>query len=90
MEEKRKPRAWICWVVAVLVFVVYPLSIGPVGALRRRGYVSAEAATVIVVLYTPVGFVVRNSPMPVLRVIEWYLNWWEQIIPSPARSLGSD
>lgn len=80
-DEKRKPRIWISWILAGLLFVVYPLSIGPINALFRNGHLSHKATTVAMYFYSPVRLVIRNSPQPVVGVFERYLQWWADTIP---------
>lgn len=75
---------WV-WVgvAAVLVFVVYPLSIGPVALVEEKvlprylppAWVEAEVA-VTDVFYWPVMWVVRSGPGPVLTGFRWYISLW--------------
>jgi hypothetical protein len=64
-DESKK---WIWW--AVVLLVLYPLSIGPVGWL-----VAATGMEWIGFIYAPLDWL-ANSCGPIEQILTWYLRLW--------------
>ena len=71
--DKRRPSPWV-WVavVAVLLFVVYPLSVGPVVWLLWRVPAPEWMSHVVLPLYVPVGWLSGMS-RTLGDVAAWYI-----------------
>jgi hypothetical protein len=75
-SDETKPRRRWQWHLAVslfLLFVVYPLSVGPLVWLVKRGYLSEQS--VIFYAYVPLGWLEDQWP-PIERAFDWYANLW--------------
>lgn len=81
MDEKRKLKAWVWWIFAAMVFVLYPLSFGPAVALVENGYLPDSRGDLLESLYIPVILVIDIGPEPIHHAVEQYVEWWEQVIP---------
>jgi hypothetical protein len=68
------PRwAWVA--LALLILVVYPLSIGPVSWLSAHGYIPKNAERVLTLLYLPVFIATFLSPA-LWEIMGKYVTWW--------------
>ena len=76
MEERRKPLSWLCWtVVAWMLLVAYPLSIGPaMWLLPNNG--SSQSQYVVQTAYYPILHSHRFLPAPLHGMAYAYLNFW--------------
>jgi hypothetical protein len=70
-EPQKRSRVWIWWTVAALLFMGYPLSIGPVFLLARN----CGGLPVALMVYMPILGTLHRCP-PVGRVVIWYLHLW--------------
>lgn len=70
----RWPR-WTCVIAVFLVLAGYPLSIGPVNWLLYNGYIPMEAASVVQIIYTPLGFLAGNSEF-ITNTLNRYIGLW--------------
>jgi hypothetical protein len=77
-EPKKRSRRWLGWAL-VVVFVLYPLSVGPAARLCA-GSDSQWAVAVFRIVYAPIDLVRFLIP-PVDDGYFWYENLW---LPSPA------
>lgn len=76
MEEKRKPRSWLTWLVIGLVLLVaYPLSQGPVVWLSSHGKINETTCRYMDAFYLPVHLVTIRAPR-VWKAYHSYLRWW--------------
>jgi hypothetical protein len=84
MDERRKKRGWRFWTVVavVLVFVVYPLSIGPWQWLNESGYLTVEASRATFPIYKPLYFLRDSWPNALKSAFDWYINFWRGISTS--------
>ena len=78
-DESDKPRphrraAWLIVTVLVVVFLLYPLSSGPVLVLAYRNLDSQRA---IWALYEPLNFAARKSGTREKYCA--YLHWWFEV-----------
>ncbi len=64
MEEQRKPRHWLMWLVASLV-VAYPLSLYPTHWLIARKWLPISATAI----YEPIDYIAQMAPRPIY-------DWW--------------
>jgi hypothetical protein len=69
-ERKKRSRAWIGWTLIAL-FVVYPLSMGPVGWISNRN----QSWRIFNAAYAPLIWLCESSE-PISRGINWYLDFW--------------
>jgi hypothetical protein len=60
-------RVWVAW-ACFIVFILYPLSIGPAARLYEKGIARSE----IEALYTPLGTLAEHSDVA-QEILEWYL-----------------
>ncbi len=72
----------VLWALAIL-FVVYPLSIGPAAAIYRR--VPPKPGRVLSAVYRPIYFAERKNRSLAL-LVEWYIQLW---IPKPQPKASS-
>lgn len=62
-------------VVALLVFVVYPLSIGPAVWLQRHGYLGPWLQKAYGTFYGPLSWMVVQFEV-CRRFADWYIAFW--------------
>jgi len=74
-QKKRFHRGTIAALVAVLVLVVYPLSIGPIYWLVVHDKLPVPLFRALVVVYWPVDWLYDNSTS-FASVLDWYLELW--------------
>lgn len=75
MNRERKRSLWP-W-VAFAVFVLYPLSVGPLWGLQTRGRISEETYIAIgTSVYQPL-FWCGQKFEPLGEWLEWYGTFWE-------------
>jgi len=75
-EQPNRERGPVvgCLAVAALVLpIVYVLSIGPAWWLYRRGYLSDSAA----IVYAPLRLL-GNNCKPIEDALRWYIDLWGQ------------
>jgi len=72
-EERYKSRAWIWW-AAVLLFVMYPLSIGPAAWIVERAG-SDRGEEIITILYHPLKLAYERSEL-ISDAFDWYISLW--------------
>lgn len=80
MEEKRKPKRWLMWlVVGLLLLIAYPLSLGPVRWAAQHISVSGNGiiAQCLEVFYSPLVWLVWNDIQPVADWLDWYSEVWQ-------------
>ena len=80
IDQPKKSGAWIkIPVVAVLLLVLYVLSIGPAVRYHSTARLKADDPRniVIVNLYVPINWVCDRS-MFVRESLEWYTNLWRE------------
>jgi hypothetical protein len=79
-EAKERSSGAIVIALALLVMLVLPvmyiLSIGPVAALARNGYLSEGALAVLSVVYAPLEYVAESSDWT-QQWAEWYISFWQ-------------
>jgi hypothetical protein len=75
-----KHRRWLVTALLALTLIGYPLSIGPVMWLERRGLMPAVVARCQDVFYFPLALAVEKSEW-CSSVMESYAHWW--IAPPP-------
>ncbi|HEV3301234.1 MAG TPA: hypothetical protein VG055_16405 [Planctomycetaceae bacterium] len=71
-EPRKRSRAWIGW-TALTLFVLYPLSFGPVVRFREYNPVSFETMASI---YLPLELATRKCE-PLRRALDWYIKLWK-------------
>ena len=78
-DESRPHRRWPTYVVValVLLFVVYPFSIGPAILLMAWFSEFEAVAQVIVVFYTPLALLAQS--LGFAELLQSYIDWWVRI-----------
>ncbi len=73
MEEKPKRSSWVMWlVVAMVLLVVYPLSIIPAYSLAEAGHIPYGT----VLIYEPLGIIGDWLPRTLQdRLLQWMVRW---------------
>lgn len=73
MEEQRKPRRWLTWLlIGLLVFVVYPMSYKPVQSLAVQSRWGIFCyINFIHWIYKPIRWVYHTGPQPLHDVLNW-------------------
>ena len=75
-NDQRKGNSLTVWLAAaVLLSLLYVLSIGPAYWLFDHELISTETLKAIDKAYSPVYFVSDNCP-PLHRTIDWYISCW--------------
>lgn len=75
MEEKRKPRLWLVFLTVLFILVVvYPLSLGPLLWLHKKGVITPTMGEYIGPFYLPLSYVCESVPMPIGNAVDWYLD----------------
>ena len=73
---------WPRWVLVVVVglFVAYPLSVGPLIWLEKKGLSLPRPVTdALEIMYVPVFMVAECGPQPVRNAFHWYLRFWKNL-----------
>lgn len=71
MDEKRRSRRWLTWLVVGLV--AYPLSAGPVFWMYKLGPLPIQqTGNFIYVFYYPLNWLVDNGIEPFASCFRWY------------------
>ena len=80
-DNRRSP--WPFWtaVGSLVVFVIYPLSLGPAIFLGSRlcdsGYIEGhEVNAVLERIYLPLVWLMDNGPRPIEEAVESYIELW--------------
>jgi hypothetical protein len=74
MTGRKKPGAAFWSIVALFIlFVVYPLSMGPAWWLVRRGRLPNSTMR----LYAPTTWMQKNVPGPIGDAIRWWAVIWQ-------------
>ncbi len=78
MSEERKLPRWLPWTIAIaVVFVAYPLSMGPITWLGLRGYWPEWFDDDILdALYRPLLWSVGHAPERFSDLFFWYSDLW--------------
>jgi hypothetical protein len=76
-NQKNRSGWWTIWcIVALTVFVIYPLSVGPAKWLVERGLVSAQVKSVLAAFYWPLECTLDRIPESAEHAFMAYVNWW--------------
>lgn len=77
VSDRKKRSVWF-WVriTIFLVFVGYPLSIGPFGWLFDHGYLSPFVVDALTCLYAPLRLMARSFDF-IGVFINWYSTFWK-------------
>lgn len=78
MEEKRKPRRWVLWLIAATLLIGYPLSFGPFVWLFERKLLSNDGpeAWLVGLFYYPLSMLVMYDVEPFASWLTWYDRLW--------------
>lgn len=77
MEDKRKPKRWLLWlVVGLTVLVAYPLSYGPYNWLYDSPLIPGPVHACLDWFYSPLGWVLLSGPKWASDPLLWYCNVW--------------
>lgn len=60
---------------AAVVFIAYPLSLGPATWLDKSGILSRGAMDAILAIYYPIDVLYMKSSF-IQRLVDWYLDFW--------------
>jgi hypothetical protein len=63
-------------VLGIVLLVVYPLSIGPVGWLIIRAGSPPWTQAAFEWIYGPLIWLQDHGPAPASRLLTWYFGWW--------------
>jgi hypothetical protein len=69
---KKRSRAWVFWVFIAVVFLAYPLSIGPVKARALNSDDPIAGIDRMETVYAPIWWLRGHSEMA-KAAIDWYL-----------------
>jgi hypothetical protein len=72
-EPKKRSRAGIGWAL-VAIFVLYPLSMGPV--LDFAGPIPGNRRMRVQALYSPIFYFAHRN-YTVYRIVNGYCEWWD-------------
>ena len=72
-KKKRHPLRWVT--LALFVFALYALSVGPFLRLAYERKISIAAVETIELLYEPLNFLTRVCP-PLDKFFRWYESQW--------------
>lgn len=74
-DVKKNKSPWVSWptVAILVVFVAYPLSMGPAIWVVMR---CAALAPGLEIIYTPLGYLAGHFPPSGRAICEAYLGWW--------------
>jgi hypothetical protein len=61
---------WLIWLLVLVIFIGYPLSVGPIAALY-----SGKAPSWVLPFYAPLDYAVEHIP-GLGAFYEWYLPLW--------------
>ena len=76
-SDRKKPGLAFWATVAVVVGLVYVLSMGPIGCLRQHGFLLRQWQTdVLTGFYSPLIWLFENGPEPVHDLVAWYMGIW--------------
>ena len=83
MTDTRKKLGWPFWttITLLVVFVAYPLSMGPMRWIYSKASFPGWFAHVHNVFYGPLDWVYINSPL-FEKWMNWYLSFWV-VFPGP-------
>jgi len=72
-SDTRYAHSWTWWLfwACFIVFVIYPLSLGPAVRLHNKGIWKPQ----IRILYKPLELAYDSSPN-CAKIIDWYLKLW--------------
>ncbi|MGE3314526.1 MAG: hypothetical protein AB7O26_05365 [Planctomycetaceae bacterium] len=74
-SSRQRDRTLLTAVLLLILFVGYPLSLGPVTWLDKSGLVSRPLMNVILSIYYPIDLLYLHSS-GVQRALDWYLDFW--------------
>src|SRR5262245_66604378 len=80
-DRERPGLAFWTTVGVVVVFVGYPLSIGPAYWLRNQEWAPDETYHVVTLTYAPILWIYRQGPQPVHDFLRWYVFLWTGSAP---------
>jgi hypothetical protein len=75
-DDRKKPGVGFWLTVALVAVVVYPLSIGPVIWLDRKGLLPESFELALRAFYWPVIQAYHHGPEPVQDVLDRYGDLW--------------
>jgi hypothetical protein len=70
-----KSRTTVYGIAAGLVFVAYPLSLGPATWLDKSGILPRPAMDALLTIYYPIDLMYLQSSL-VAQAVDWYLDFW--------------
>lgn len=82
MKSSRKRRRLAKWTVGVLCagFFAYLLSLGPLAAMQRHGFLQ-QLAPAVELYECPANWLARIRPLH--RLMEWYVARWLDLTDAP-------
>ena len=75
-EPKKRSRAWIGWAL-LAVFVLYPLSVGPVNWLYQHSDKDTRIYRAARVVHAPIDYLTNHSKTA-YDVVSWYVSFWSR------------
>ena len=76
MDSETQPRRNVPWLtLGMILFFMYPLSVGPATWMHSRGYLSPAAKEILEFIYQPIGWLHENSQVAA-DLLQRYLSWW--------------
>jgi membrane protein YdbS with pleckstrin-like domain len=77
-EPKKRARRWTWW-TAIVLFMLYPLSIGPATLITNSLHTSSSVRAAVVTLYAPVFIVCEHSKLAA-DAITRYVGFWDRYV----------
>jgi hypothetical protein len=75
-EERRLTGVGVlATAIVAAVFLLYPMSVGPVALLLKLGVIPASAEPVVRALYAPLSWLGDRSSL-LTAFVRWYLELW--------------
>ena len=77
-DESERPRRKTMWliVVVLVVFMLYPLSMGPMSVVHDRS--SAEVQVVLRAIYSPLARLSTKTGLD--EFLDKYMKWWDTLL----------
>jgi hypothetical protein len=76
MNRRERWAIRLALVLAAVLVIGYPLSIGPLEYLVANHFIDFEAVEFLRPAYYPLLWLYENGPQPIRDLIRWYVDLW--------------